>query len=192
MSSEKKDTPPSPSNAEPAIAEKPSSHNEVDEKDTSSLALSDPSREKNEPAQPTVVPIQPGPHDAEVPLTKLDSTVRDKEDGSQDPFAHLPEHEAAILRRQVETSDLNVGYLTLFRYATAFDWFVFVVAMFCAIVAGAAMPLMTVSLCPHFTGHSRGTEKSDLLIKFPTPLSRGRSFQLAYISINNKFRRLAP
>jgi ATP-binding cassette, subfamily B (MDR/TAP), member 1 len=147
MSSEKRDSPPSPSsNAEPTVAEKASSHNEVDEKDASSLALSDPSREKNETGQPAIVPVQPGPHEAAIALTKLDSTVQEKKDTQQDPFAHLPEHEASILRKQVETPDVKVGYLTLFRYATAFDWFVFVVSMFCAIVAGAAMPLMTVSV----------------------------------------------
>lgn len=139
MSANNTGAPPSPkSNAgESRIVDHTSSHDSEKVRDT-------------EPAVPVLDPIQPGYHDAEMVLKKLDSKIIAKKDASAtvapDPFAHLPEHEASILRKQVDTPDVKVGYFTLFRYANAFDWSVFAVSMFCAIVAGAAMPLMTVSV----------------------------------------------
>jgi ATP-binding cassette, subfamily B (MDR/TAP), member 1 len=95
--------------------------------------------------------VQPGPGEAGLALTKLDSKlVEQKNDKAgkelqQDPFKHLPAHEADILRAQVETPDVKVTYFTLFRYANKFDWMIFAVSAICAIGSGAAMPLMTVS-----------------------------------------------
>jgi hypothetical protein len=95
--------------------------------------------------------VQPGPTEVELALTKLDSKIvkqkGDKADNEeqQDPFKHLPAHEADILRAQVETPDVKVTYLTLFRYASRFDWTIFAISAICAVGSGAAMPLMTVS-----------------------------------------------
>jgi ATP-binding cassette, subfamily B (MDR/TAP), member 1 len=145
MSSDHKDAPPSPaSNGVESKMEKDGSLNDVDEKEASSREPSEVPHDKEVPTESGLAPIQPGPHEAELVLKKLDSTVPEKQDGPQDPFAHLPEHEATILRRQVETLDVKVGYTTLFRYATAFDWLIFVLAICCAVISGAAMPLMTV------------------------------------------------
>jgi hypothetical protein len=98
------------------------------------------------PAEPALQDLQPGPEAATLALKKLDSKVPGKEgDGPpQDPFAHLPEHEAAILRKQVDIPDVKVGYTTLFRYAEKKEWLVLGVSVLCAIIAGAGMPLMTV------------------------------------------------
>lgn len=92
-------------------------------------------------------PMQPaGPQDQtdDHDLRKLDSKVVDVKERETDPFAHLPEHEADILRRQVDTPDVKVGFFTLYRYATRWDWTIWSVSCICTIAAGAAMPLMTV------------------------------------------------
>lgn len=92
-------------------------------------------------------------------LGKLDSKVAKKEDQT-DPLEHLPEHERAILKKQLDLPDVKVSYFTLYRYATAWDWIIFVIAGICAIAAGAALPLMTVifgQLAGTFQGLFLGT-----------------------------------
>lgn len=110
-----------------------------------SAASDEQANEKSYPEKDALASIQPGPLEAQLELKKLDSKVVESEDKSTDPFAHLPDDEAAILRRQVETPDVEVGYFSLFRYASRADWLIFSLAFFAAVVAGAAMPLMTVS-----------------------------------------------
>jgi ATP-binding cassette subfamily B (MDR/TAP) protein 1 len=102
--------------------------------------------------------------EAELQLKKLDSKVvkAPGKDETPDPFAHLPPHEAEILRRQVDTPDISVGYFGLFKYASSLDWLIFALALFCAIVAGAAMPLMTVG-CGQ-AKHAAGNE-TDLICR---------------------------
>jgi hypothetical protein len=92
------------------------------------------------------MPVQmAAPGIATSPLTKLDSKVIGvKSEEEADPFAHLPAHEADILRLQIIVPEVNTGYFTLYRYATRSDWIIFAVSCVCTIVAGAAMPLMTV------------------------------------------------
>ena len=89
---------------------------------------------------PISMPIDPAP------LTRLDSQVprSEKELGDEDPFAHLPEHEAAILKRQVDIPPVKVTYFMLYRYATRNDYVIMLLCGLCAIVGGAVMPLMTV------------------------------------------------
>ena len=107
-------------------------------------------------------PVQAVPGAPEpIPLDRLDSKVphKEKEDKSpdEDPFAHLPEHEAAILRRQVEIPSVKVTYFMLYRYATRNDVIIMVVGSICAIAAGAALPLMTIifgSLTGKFKGYA--------------------------------------
>lgn len=90
---------------------------------------------------PVQLPVEPAP-----PLTRLDSRVpkSEKEAEVQDPFRHLPEHEAAILRRQVDIPPVKVTYRMLYRYATRNDLLIMTLSGFCAIVGGAVMPLMTI------------------------------------------------
>jgi ATP-binding cassette subfamily B (MDR/TAP) protein 1 len=85
------------------------------------------------------------------PLVRLDSkppkTAQEKEEeqqDGQDAFSHLPEHEATILRRQLETPPVKVTYFRLYRYATTNDKIIIFVSSIAAIVAGAVLPLMTV------------------------------------------------
>ena len=89
------------------------------------------------------------------------TSLPEKEDSSSgDPFAHLPDHEAAVLRKQLDIPPVQVGYFTLFRYATRNDIIIMIVSGLCAIVAGAAMPLMTVvfgALAKEFRGFFEGT-----------------------------------
>ncbi|KAF1811980.1 P-loop containing nucleoside triphosphate hydrolase protein [Eremomyces bilateralis CBS 781.70] len=76
-------------------------------------------------------------------LSKLDSKVEVPKD-ENDPFKHLPDHERAILKRQLDTPDVQVGYTALYRYATRNDLIILVVSAIMAIGAGAALPLMTI------------------------------------------------
>jgi ATP-binding cassette, subfamily B (MDR/TAP), member 1 len=85
-----------------------------------------------------------GPED----LQKYDSKivkVRDVPEGDA-ALAHLPEHERAVLKRQLDIPSVSVSWLKLYRYATIWDKIIVCICVFCAIGAGAVMPLMTVSL----------------------------------------------
>lgn len=98
---------------------------------------------------PQQIPAEPAP----IALTKLDShppkSLKEKQEEQkkkriEDPFKHLPDDEATILRRQLDTPPVKIGYFDLFRYATKIDLLIIVVGSICAIAGGAAMPLMTV------------------------------------------------
>ncbi|THC93332.1 hypothetical protein EYZ11_007188 [Aspergillus tanneri] len=98
------------------------------------------------PANPPLNPVGSAPADAD----------RKEEDG--DPFKHLPEHEMAILKRQLDLPATKVNYMTLYRYATRNDKIILVIASLAAIIGGALMPLMTVLF-----GGLAGTFRSFLL-----------------------------
>ncbi|KAK4501646.1 hypothetical protein PRZ48_007455 [Zasmidium cellare] len=91
---------------------------------------------------PTTLPNEPAP-----PIQRLDSTLpkskEDKKEGD-DVFAHLPDHEASILRRQLEIPPVKVTYIGLYRYATRMDLWIMALSAICAIAGGAALPLMTI------------------------------------------------
>ena len=61
-----------------------------------------------------------------------------------DAFAHLPNHEAKILKKQLDIPPVNVNYRTLYRYASVWDMTIVAVAAICSVTAGAILPLMTV------------------------------------------------
>ncbi|KAI1189830.1 ABC transporter [Nemania serpens] len=126
---------------------------------------SEKEKEKPEMASEDIVPSRPSTHGdstastispqsangekstapPDTDLSKLDSkavVVRDQT--NQDPFQHLPEDEASILRRQVTTLEVKTGVATLYRYATRNDLLIIFVSAIAAIAAGAALPLMTV------------------------------------------------
>lgn len=78
-------------------------------------------------------------------LEKPDSKVLQPGDlKSDDPYAHLPEEEASILKRQVLTPDVKAGVATLYRYSSRNDLLIMAVSALGAIAGGAALPLMTV------------------------------------------------
>ncbi|KAM0246491.1 hypothetical protein ACHAQJ_010192 [Trichoderma viride] len=69
--------------------------------------------------------------------------VEIKEDPGE-PFRHLPDNEAEILKRQALTPDLKQGVAALYRYSTGLDIFIMIIASICSIGNGAALPLMTL------------------------------------------------
>ncbi|KAF2970460.1 hypothetical protein GQX73_g3168 [Xylaria multiplex] len=93
-------------------------------------------------------------------LSKLDSkAVVTRKETNDDPFQHLPENEATILRRQVTTPEVKTGFATLYRYATRNDLLIIFVSSIAAIGAGAALPIMTVifgKLQGTFQGYFQG------------------------------------
>lgn len=76
-------------------------------------------------------------------MNKLDSAVK-VEVKDHDVFAHLPKHEADILRKQVDTPNVKSGWRTLYRYSTNTDMLIIAICGLCSIAAGAALPLMTI------------------------------------------------
>lgn len=60
-------------------------------------------------------------------------------------FAHLPQHEKDILKKQLDAPVAKISFFGLYRYASRMDILILVVSGLCAIAAGAAMPLFTVS-----------------------------------------------
>lgn len=86
-------------------------------------------------------------HSEKLELSKADSKVvasPPKADNPDDLYRHLPDHEAEILKRQVTLPEVKSGVAVLYRYASRNDILIIAVSAFCAIVAGAALPLMTV------------------------------------------------
>ncbi|KAJ9405152.1 hypothetical protein DTO045G8_7165 [Paecilomyces variotii] len=59
-------------------------------------------------------------------------------------FAHLPEHEREILKKQLHSPDVKVTFFGLYRYASKLDLFIIFVSAICSIAAGAALPLFTI------------------------------------------------
>ena len=81
-------------------------------------------------------------------MEKLDSQiikVREVKDGDE-ALAHLPPYEREVVKRQLDIPPITVTYRTLYRYATRNDILIVVISAICAIVGGAVMPLMTVSI----------------------------------------------
>ncbi|KAI0879496.1 ABC transporter [Hypoxylon argillaceum] len=118
---------------EKAPEENPSSRPSTNDKSTTST-ISPPSVRGEKSA------IQP-----ETDLSKLDSkAVALDKAADADPFQHLPENEASILRRQVTTPEIKTGFATLYRYATRNDLIIIFISAIASIGAGAALPLMTV------------------------------------------------
>lgn len=98
----------------------------------------------------------------------MEDSARGKEkqhNSPADPFEHLSDHEASILRRQIDTPLVaKVTWTSLFRYASRQDYIVIAVSSACAIAAGAAVPLNTVilgSLAGAFQDFTNGLDRSE-------------------------------
>ena len=61
-----------------------------------------------------------------------------------DPMGQLPEHEADVLRRQIDKPDHKYGVVALYRYASGWDWPILALAAICSVASGAALPCMTI------------------------------------------------
>lgn len=101
------------------------------------------------------------PPGKETNLKKLDSNVIQVKKEDDDPFRHLPPHEAAILKRQVDIPVVTSTYWTLYRYATFNDKLIIALSCVCAIAAGAALPLMTI-VFGNLTGQFQGLFLDDI------------------------------
>lgn len=60
-------------------------------------------------------------------------------------FAHLSQDEKDILKKQLDAPEVKIGFFGLYRYADKMDILILVISAICAIAAGAALPLFTVS-----------------------------------------------
>lgn len=65
-------------------------------------------------------------------------------DNVDDVFAHLPSDEAEVLKRQTFIPQVKTSFFLLYRYSTRNDLWIIFVSAICAIIGGAAFPLMTV------------------------------------------------
>ncbi|KAM3560243.1 hypothetical protein MY1884_003052 [Beauveria asiatica] len=63
---------------------------------------------------------------------------------ADDPYAHLSDNTADILKKQVDIPTLTKGAGVLYRYASRNDKIIIAVSAICAVASGAALPLMTV------------------------------------------------
>ncbi|RFU73423.1 abc transporter [Trichoderma arundinaceum] len=82
-----------------------------------------------------------------VDLKKVDSKAPappPKADDIDELYAHLPPHQAEILKRQVYTPELKAGVKAVYRYSSRTDLAIIFISSICAIASGAAIPLMTV------------------------------------------------
>src|SRR5579862_3902229 len=73
-------------------------------------------------------------------IEKLDSKVVEVD--GDDPLRHLPRREREIIKRQLEVPTVKVTFWNLFRYATKKDLLIIFISAICAIIGGAAQPLM--------------------------------------------------
>ncbi|KAF7596284.1 GTPase-activating protein [Aspergillus hancockii] len=69
---------------------------------------------------------------------------KDGDDNDDALYAHLPEHEKKILKKQLDALEVKVSFFALFRYSSRMDVLVIIVSAICAIAAGAALPLFTI------------------------------------------------
>ena len=79
-------------------------------------------------------------------LKKLDSQIvpTGKAKDGDEALDHLPEHERAIIKRQLVIPNVTATFKMIYRYSTTVDLVIIFVSSFCAIAGGAALPLMTV------------------------------------------------
>ncbi|KOS19776.1 Leptomycin B resistance protein pmd1 [Escovopsis weberi] len=85
--------------------------------------------------------------DVPLNLEKIDSKQPSAPPAADDLdalYAHLPSHQAEILKRQVHTPVIKAGLKAIYRYASRNDLIIIAISSICAIASGAAMPLMTV------------------------------------------------
>ncbi|CAN6633026.1 alpha-factor-transporting ATPase [Trichomonascus vanleenenianus] len=94
---------------------------------------------------------------------KLPEKKSEQKLDDEDPFKHLPEDEAVILRRQIQVKKPPVTYKTLYRYANGKDIALLVVGYIAAIIGGAALPIV-----PLFFGNLTQTMATFFATAHPT------------------------
>lgn len=115
-----------------------------------SSATDDPNNEKSKPIAAAASPED----DSQPPLSKKERKKKAKQEAKDKKslvpkykdlsYEGLDEREAEILKEQVQVPETKLSYLTLFRYATAWDRFLVAIALISSVVSGAALPLFTL------------------------------------------------
>ncbi|KAL8739320.1 MAG: hypothetical protein Q9181_000051 [Wetmoreana brouardii] len=108
-------------------------------------------------------------------LEKLDSKivkVGEVKEG-EEAYAHLPQEEKEIVKRQLDIPSVKVTFKTLYRFATRNDLLIVFISAIAAIGGGAVMPLMTVIFGQlagvfqnYFTGTTSHSHFNSELAKF--------------------------
>ncbi|KPM43152.1 Leptomycin B resistance protein pmd1 [Neonectria ditissima] len=75
---------------------------------------------------------------------QTDSKTVTPQSPDEDPYKHLTEDEATILKRQIAAPEINTGFLTLYRYASINDVLIIALSCVMSIGSGATMPLMII------------------------------------------------
>lgn len=75
---------------------------------------------------------------------KKKASPEESQEDLEEPFRHLPDNEAEILKRQALTPNLKQGIAALYRYSTRLDIFIMIIGAICSVGNGAALPLMTL------------------------------------------------
>jgi len=107
------------------------------------------------------------PQNEKKPKRRLFASKKDKKgkevavEEEQDPLAHLPQHEQEILRAQLIIPPVNVGYKTLFRYATRNDILLMCLGAICAIAGGVRFDHTPPRGVHRETNISIGSQPSD-------------------------------
>ncbi|KAK0758044.1 hypothetical protein N5P37_009342 [Trichoderma harzianum] len=100
-----------------------------------------------------------------VPYNPENSRHTESED-EQDPYGHLPPHQAKILKRQVVTPELQRGIKVIYCYITRNDAIIIAISFIFAVASGATMPLMNIvfgQLQNSFQDYSNGRDGSQSL-----------------------------
>ena len=173
--------PAAASNAEEVLDEKQRAEVGVETRQEKETIVNDDKRPQtansSRPRSPTspTSPTSPSSESSETrpDLRKYDSEIIQVREAPQGDavLAHLPEHERAVLKKQLDAPDVKVTYKMLYRYATTWDKIFLVLAWLCAIGGGAVMPLMTV-VFGNLSGSFQGLINNTLAESFSSILNR--------------------
>lgn len=111
--------------------------------------------------------------------SKKEKKKADPEESREDPeepFRHLPDNEAEILKRQALTPTLKQGIAALYRYSNGLDIFIMIIGAICSIANGAALPLMTLL----FSGLQKTFSEYSVGLIGKSELSHGLSKYVLY------------
>ena len=79
------------------------------------------------------------------PQSRIMANEKEESEKTRNSALLLNEDEKAIIEDQLHIPEVKVGYFSLYRYANKKEIAIMLVSLIAAIVAGAVLPLMTVS-----------------------------------------------
>ena len=79
------------------------------------------------------------------PQPRTMANEKEESEKTRDSAQLLNEDEKAIIEDQLHIPEVKVGYFSLYRYANKKEIAIMLVSLIAAIIAGAVLPLMTVS-----------------------------------------------